>query len=163
MAPDAASIPALTGPRGYFEDFAPGALMRHARGKTIEPLENVLITNMTLNTAAVHFDKALMKDTPSGRRVVYGGVTASLVVGLSSQDCSEKALADLEITGLRLKSPVYHGDTIYAFSEVLETAEADRADAGVVSFRHWGVNQDDVVVCEMVRRCLIRRRLGAEA
>ena len=60
--------------------------------------------------------------------------------------------------GRRLKSPVFHGDTIYAFSEVAEKGDADRDDAGVVTFRHWGVNQDDVVVCECVRRVLVKRR-----
>ena len=36
-----------------------------------------------------------------------------------------------------------HGDTLYAYSEVLEAEDADRADAGIVTFRHYGVNQDD--------------------
>jgi acyl dehydratase len=59
---------------------------------------------------------------------------------------------------IRLKAPVFHGDTLYAFTEVLETADADRPDAGIVRFRHWGVNQDDKVVFEGERTVLIKRR-----
>jgi len=44
-------LASLTGSDNYFEDFEVGAVFRHARGKTITPLENVLITNMVLNTA----------------------------------------------------------------------------------------------------------------
>lgn len=148
----------LTGNGNYFEDFTPGQVMRHARGKTIEPLENVLITNLTMNTAAGHFDEHAMKSAPFGQRVTFGGVTTALVIGLASQDTSENALAEIGMTGLRLKSPVFHGDTIYAYTEVIALEETDRLDAGIVTFHHWGVNQKDVVVCECRRRVLVKRR-----
>lgn len=147
----------LTAPGSYFEAFQVGLVMRHARGKTVEPLENVLLTNLVMNTAAGHFDEHMMKTAPFGRRVVFGGVTTALVIGMASQDTAENALAELSMTGLRLKSPVFHGDTLYAYSEVLAKEDADRDDAGIVTFRHWGVNQDDVVVCECVRRVLVKR------
>lgn len=148
----------LTGNDSYFENFQPGDVMRHARGKTVEPLENVLFTNLTMNTAAAHFDEAAMKSAPFGQRVVYGGVTASLMIGLASQDTSENALADLSMTGLRFKSPVFHGDTIYAYTQVVSVEDSDRPDAGIVTFHHWGVNDRDVVVCECQRRVLVKRR-----
>jgi acyl dehydratase len=53
---------------------------------------------------------------------------------------------------------VLHGDTIYAFSEVIAMDAAVRDDCGEVLFRHWGVNQDDVVVFEGERRVLLKRR-----
>lgn len=148
----------LTGNGNYFEDFRVGAMMRHARGKTMEPLENVLITIMVMNTAAGHFDEHAQKSAPYARRVVFGGVTAALVIGLASQDTSENALTELSLTGLRLKAPVFHGDTIYAFTEVLSAVRGDRDDAGIITFRHWGVNQDDVVVCELRRQVLVKLR-----
>lgn len=151
------NIAALTGKSSYFEAFAIGLVMRHARGKTVEPLENVLITNMVMNTAAGHFDEHAMKSQPFGKRVVFGGVTTALVVGMASQDTAENALAEIGMTGLRLKSPVFHGDTLYAYTEVLSKEDATQDDAGIVTFRHWGVNQDDVVVCECVRRVLVKR------
>ncbi|MTH80009.1 MaoC family dehydratase [Paracoccus aestuariivivens] len=148
---------ALTGNETYFENFTVGDVMKHARGKTVEPLENVLFTNLTMNTAAAHFDEATMASAPFGQRVVYGGVTASLMIGLASQDTSENGLSELSMTGLRFRSPVFHGDTVYAFTQVLAVEGSDREDAGIVTFHHWGVNQKDVVVCECQRRVLIKR------
>ena len=150
--------PALTGSHNYFEDFTPGLVIRHSRGKTVENLENVFITNLVMNTADGHFNEHLMSGTPFGTRIVFGGVTASIVIGLAAQDTAENALAELSITGLRLKHPVVHGDTLYAFSEVLGKEEAERPDAGIVRFRHTGLNQDDKIVFEAERRVLIRKR-----
>lgn len=149
---------ALTGLQNYFEDFTPGLVIRHSRGKTVENLENVFITNMVMNTADGHFNEHVMKQTPFGTRIVFGGVTASIVIGLAAQDTAENALKELSITGLRLKHPVIHGDTLYAYSEVLGREDSDREDAGIVRFRHVGFNQDDKVVFEAERRVMIKRR-----
>jgi itaconyl-CoA hydratase len=148
----------LTSNNNYFEDFTVGEVLRHRRGKTIEPLENVLITNMVMNTASGHFDEVAMRDTTFKKRLQFGGVTASLIIGMSSQDTSENALAELAMTNVRFKEPVFHGDTLYAFTEVLEKMESERADAGVVVFHHWGINQEDKVVFEGDRRVLVKKR-----
>ena len=55
---------------------------------------------------------------------------------------------------IRLLSPVFHGDTLYAYTEVLEKSEGDRTDAGVVRFRHYGVNQDDNLCVDAERTVL---------
>jgi acyl dehydratase len=148
----------LTGNNNYFEDFKVGEILRHRRGKTIEPTENVLITNMVMNTASSHFDDVVMKDTMFKKRLQFGGVTAALIIGMASQDTAENSVAELGMTGIRFKVPVFHGDTLYAYTEVLEKKEADRPDAGVVVFRHWGVNQDDKVVFEGDRQVLVKKR-----
>jgi acyl dehydratase len=149
---------ALTGKGNYFEDFTPGAVMRHARGKTVSELENVLITNLVMNTAQGHFNEHAMADTMFGRRITFGGVTASLVIGLASEDTSENALAELSLDKIRFTTPVFHDDTIYAYTEVLGTEPAEREDAGIVRFRHWGINQDDKTVFEGERAVLVKRR-----
>ena len=148
----------LTGRGNYFEDFTVGEVIRHARGKTIEALENVLITNLVMNTAQAHFNEHAMKRSPRGTRVSYGGVNFSVVMGLAMQDCGENALAELSMDGIKLMQPVVHGDTLYAYSEVLGAADSDREDAGVVAFRHYGVNQDDQLVFQGDRTMLIKRR-----
>ena len=149
---------ALTGSGNYFEDFVPGTVMRHARGKTVEALENVLITNLVMNTAQGHFNEHAMKGSRFGQRLTFGGVTASLIIGLAAQDTAENALAELALDKIRFSVPVFHGDTLYAFTEVLALTPAERPDAGIVTFRHWGVNQDQKVVFEGERRVLIKRR-----
>lgn len=148
----------LTASDNYFEDFQVGQVFRHARGKTIEGLENVLITNLVMNTAQAHFNEHAMASTPFGGRLSYGGVNFSVVMGLAMQDTGENALAELALDNIRLSHPVAHGDTLYAYSEVLETKDADREDAGVVTFRHYGVNQNDKTVFQGERTMLIKRR-----
>ncbi|MEZ5559913.1 MAG: MaoC family dehydratase [Pseudomonadales bacterium] len=155
--------PSLTGSSNYFEDFTPGQLFQHARGKTMCEQDNVGITLQVLNTAEGHFNEDRMQKNAMGRegwnsRLQFGGVTISMVVGLAMQDTGENALAELGLDKIRLKAPVFHGDTLYAFTEVLETADADREDAGVVRFRHIGINQKDQIVFEGERRVLIKRR-----
>lgn len=54
---------------------------------------------------------------------------------------------------MRFKAPVFHGDTLYAYTEVLAKEDAERDDAGIVRFKHWGLNQDGAVVFEGERRC----------
>jgi acyl dehydratase len=151
-------VSALTGKGNYFEDFTVGEVLRHARGKTIEPTENVVVTNMVMNSASSHFDDVVMRDTQFKKRLQFGGVTASLIVGMASQDTSENCIAELGMTNIRFKVPVHHGDTLYAYTEVLEKKDAGREDAGEVVFRHWGVNQNDMVVFEGDRRVLVKRR-----
>jgi len=148
----------LTGKTNYFEDFRPGEVIRHARGKTLEALENVLITNLVMNTAQGHFNEHAMRNSPTKGRISFGGVNFSLVMGLAMQDCGENALAELGMDNIRLTAPVVHGDTLYAYSEVLSVEPAEREDAGIVTFRHYGVNQDDALVFTGDRRMLIKRR-----
>ena len=150
--------PALTSSDSYFEDFTPGMIIRHARGKTVEPLENVLITNLVMNTAEGHFNEDRMAQSPFKHRITFGGVTASLIIGLASQDTAENALAEIGLDKIRFRTPVLHGDTLYAFSEVLSSKDSARDDAGEVVFRHWGINQNDKIVFEGERRVLIKRR-----
>jgi acyl dehydratase len=151
---------ALTAPTGFFEDFAVGRRIRHARGATVGEVENGFISKQVMNTAQAHWNEHYLTGGPLGSgRVVFGLITASVVFGLSSQDTAEHALAELGCTGLRFRSPVHHGDTLYAYTQVLSTGPApDRDDAGIVEFRHWGVNQVGRVVFEGTRSVLVKRR-----
>jgi itaconyl-CoA hydratase len=148
----------LTSQDNYFEDFTVGAVYEHSRGKTITLLENVLITNLVMNTAAGHFNEHQMESTSWGKILTYGGVNFSLVLGLAAQDCVENALEEPGLNNIRLSKPVTHGDTLYAYTEVLSKSDAQREDAGLVEFRHYGVNQRDELVAQVDRRALIKRR-----
>jgi acyl dehydratase len=153
----------LTGSDNYFENFAPGQVFRHARGKTMCEHDNVGITLRVLNTAEAHFNEDVMQKNALGRegwnsRLQFGGVTIAMVIGLAMQDTGENAVKELSLDRIRLKAPVFHGDTLYAYTEVLAVDDAELDDAGIVTFRHWGVNQRDQVVFEGERRVLIKRR-----
>ena len=152
------TIAALTGRANYFEDFTVGAKLRHARGTTVGEVENQLLTKLVLNTADAHFNEQRMKGTPFGGRLVFGLVTGSIVIGLATQDTAENALAELRLDGLKFRAPVFHGDTLTAYTEVLAKRDAGREDAGIVRFKHWGTKQDGTIVFEGEREVLIKRR-----
>lgn len=148
----------LTSSDNYFEDFEVGQVIRHARGKTITELENVNITHMVMNTAQGHFNVDQMSKTPLGKILCYGGVSFSLILGLASQDTVENALAELGLDNIQLKTMVFHGDTLYAYSKVLQKRKSDREDAGVLVFKHYGINQNKELVAEIERTALIKKK-----
>jgi itaconyl-CoA hydratase len=148
----------LTERDNYFEDFIVGDVIKHVRSKTLEPLEQVLITNLVMNTASGHFDEEVMKSHPAGKRLSFGGVNISMFVGMASQDTAENAITELGMDKIRLQGPVFHGDTLTAYTEVLEVRPSDREDAGIVRFKHYGTKQDDSIVFEGERTVLIKRR-----
>jgi acyl dehydratase len=161
MSLDAA---ALTGRGNYYEDFIVGDVYKHARGKTMEMLENVLITNLVLNTAQLHFNEHLAETAAAQKhRIVFGGVTASLVVGLAMQDTGEQAVEEVGLDKVRFRISVIHGDTLYAFTEVVAKDDSPAVcrghrDVGLVHFRHYGINQRNETVFEGERRVLIKKR-----
>lgn len=150
----------LTGGSNYFEDFEPGLVIRHARGKTVTALENVMFTNLVMNTAEGHFNEDLMSRHPAGKVVVYGGINFSMILGLSTQDCCENAVAELRLDNIKLSKPVLHGDTLYAVSEVLSSEPDVDGGTGVVHFRHYGYNQREELVVMVDRVARIKRRPG---
>lgn len=82
-----------------------------------------------------------------------------MVIGLASQDTAENALAEVGLDKLRFTAPVHHGDTIYAYSEVLAAEDSPiREDAGLVTFKHWGVTHDNRLVFEGERTVLLKKR-----
>jgi acyl dehydratase len=151
-----------TGTHNYYEDFTPGEVYEHTRAKTVTEMDNVLLTNLVLNTAQGHFNEALMRDSEFGERIVFGGITLSLVLGLASEDVSENALRVLAIDDVRLTEPVHHGDTLSAESEVRsKRASPECPSGGVVEFRTRGFNQDGTQVAEVTQTVLLKRRQPA--
>jgi itaconyl-CoA hydratase len=156
------SISSRTSSNNYFENFEVGQVIAHARGKTVTEMDNVLLTNMVMNTAQGHFNEHAMSRSKGiagfNTRIVFGGINFSIVIGLAAQDTGEQVLQELGMDKIRLKTPVHHGDTLYAFTEVLEKRDSDREDAGIIRFKHYGINQDDQLVYEGERSVLMKRR-----
>ena len=84
-------VSALTGTGNYFEDFKVGDVLKHARGKTVEPLEQVWITNVTMNTAEAHFNEHLTKGTNYGQRLGFVSRDTQAGVVDSSDDRNQLA------------------------------------------------------------------------
>jgi acyl dehydratase len=143
----------------YYEDFVVGDIYEHRPGRTITETENTWFTLLTMNTHPLHFDAEYAKHSEFGRCLVASPFTVSLIVGMSVSDVSQKAIANLGWTDIRLTHPVFAGDTLYAESEVLDKRESrSRADAGIVSVRSIGKNQKGTVVCTFDRTMLVQRR-----
>ena len=153
---------ALTSPDNYFEDFPVGRVIRHARGKTVTEMDNVLLTNLVMNTAEGHFNEDRMRQAAPGaifsQRVVFGGINLSMVIGLASQDTAEQCVREVGLTAIKLSHPVFLGDTLYAYSEVLQADEEPGGATGRVRFRHYGVNQDRKLCVQAERTVILRRR-----
>jgi len=142
-----------------FEDFQVGDVYRHPLGRTVTDADNVWFTLLTLNTNPIHFDSVYAAATQFGRRLVDSTFTLALVTGQSVSDLSQNALANLGWDEVRLPHPVFEGDTIYAYSEVLEARESrSRPEVGIVKVRTTGVNQDGTKVIEFLRTIMVFRR-----
>jgi itaconyl-CoA hydratase len=142
-----------------FEDFAVGDVYEHRPGRTITQADNTWFTLLTMNTHPLHFDEQYGKASEFGRCLVASPLTVAILVGMSVTDVSQKAIANLGWREIRLPHPVFPGDTLYAESEVLEARESkSRPEAGLVTVRTTGRNQDGTVVCTFERTILVAKR-----
>jgi acyl dehydratase len=143
----------------YYDDLEVGQRIQHRVGRTITEMDNVLFCALTMNTQPLHLDEAYAAKTQFGRRLVNGVFTLGLAVGLSVADLTEGTIvANLGYDRVIHPNPVYHGDTLYVESQVLEKrASKSRADVGIVRLKHTGRNQDGTVVVEFERTVMFMR------
>jgi acyl dehydratase len=143
----------------YYEDFQVGDVYEHRPGRTISEADNTWFTLLTMNTHPMHFDAEYAKHSEFGKCIVCSPFTVALMVGMSVTDVSQKAIANLGWTDIKLTHPVFAGDTLYSESEVLGKREsASRPGAGIVTVKTTGLNQDGVVVGVFSRTILIAKR-----
>lgn len=143
----------------YYEEFTVGDVYEHRPGRTISETDNHWFTLLTMNTHPLHFDHEYAKKTEFGKPLVASPLTVAILVGMSVSDVSQKAVANLGWQDIRLTAPVFHGDTLYGTSEVIEKRDsAKRPTQGVVTIRTVGRNQHGVVVCEYLRTMLVWKR-----
>ena len=143
----------------YFEDFEVGDIYEHRPGRTITEADNTWFTLLTMNTHPLHFDVEYAANTEFGRPLVNSALTLAIVAGMSVSDLSQKAIANLGWTDIRLTAPVFPGDTLYAESEVLSKRESkSRPTQGIVSARTVGMNATGTVVMTYDRSFLVPKR-----
>ncbi|NJP07984.1 MAG: MaoC family dehydratase [Chloroflexaceae bacterium] len=126
---------ALAGSTHAWEDYAVGEQIDHIDGMTIEEAEHMLATRLYQNTARVHFNQHTEQEGRFGRRIIYGGHIISLARSLSFNGLAN-ALSIAAINGGRHTNPTFAGDTVYAWSEIIDTYTiAGRADLGALRVR----------------------------
>jgi acyl dehydratase len=151
-------------PGRFLEDFAVGEVYRHPLGRTISEADNTWFTLLTMNTHQSHFNAHYAEGTPFGRVLVNSGLTIALVLGQTVADVSQNAVANLEMTDVRLTHPVFVGDTLYA--ESICTAVRDsrsRPEVGIVSTYTRALNQDGVECLAFRRSVMVNRRASPTA
>jgi 2-methylfumaryl-CoA hydratase len=119
---------ALAGSPCAFEDYRVGEKIDHVDGVTVEEAEHQLATRLYQNTARVHFDALAQQSSRFGKRLIYGGVAISLARALAFNGLANAALL-LAINAGRHVNPLFAGDTLHAWSEVLDTADLGAAGA----------------------------------
>ncbi|MBA2298799.1 MAG: MaoC family dehydratase [Actinobacteria bacterium] len=150
--------------RGRFlEDFAVGDNYRSRLGRTINEADNTWFTLLTMNTNQMHFNREFAAQTEFKAPLVVSTLTLAIVLGLSVSDTSENAVANLGWSDIRLPSPVFAGDTLWAESEILAVRESrSRPSCGIVTVRTRGLNQRGEVVIEFRRSFMVFRRDAPE-
>lgn len=142
----------------HFEQFNVGDVYEHRPGRTITETDNTWFTLLTMNTHPMHFDAQYARASEFGKCIVCSPFTVALMVGMSVTDVSQKAIANLGWSDIKMTFPLFAGDTLTCESEVLEKrASVSRPGAGIVTVRTTGFNQDGKVVCEFSRTMLIAR------
>lgn len=140
----------------YYEDFHVGDIYEHRPGRTITETDNTWFTLLTMNTHPMHFDAEYAKHSEFGRCIICSPLTVALMVGMSVTDVSQKAIANMGWTDIRMTHPLFAGDTLIAESEVLGKRESkSRPNAGLVTVKTRGFNQDGKLVCDFERTILI--------
>ena len=143
----------------YFDELEVGMKFKHG-GRTVTEMDNVLFSALTMNTQPLHVNEDFAAKTEFGKRLVNGVFTFGLVVGLTVAELTEGTIvANLGYDKVIHPNPVFHGDTIYAESEIVEMRESkSRKDVGIVRIKCWGKKPDGTVVVEFERTAMFFRK-----
>ena len=145
VAPEDLVVPAGLSGEGYdtdlggspylWDDYEVGERVDHVDGMTIEEAEHMTATRLWHNTAKVHFNQHVEGQGRFGRRIVYGGHVISIARSLSFNGLAN-AVTIAAINGGTHSNPTFAGDTVYAWSEVLDRMELPgRTDLGALRVR----------------------------
>jgi len=143
----------------FFDELEVGMKFQHG-GRTITEMDNVLFSALTMNSQPLHINEDFASKTEFGTRLVNGIFTFGLVVGLSVSDLTDGTIiANLGYDKIAHPQPVFHGDTIYAESEIIEKRESkSRPNAGIVRIKCVGKKQDETIVVEFERTAMFLKK-----
>ncbi len=144
----------------YFDEWEVGMVIVHEFSRTITEGEHMLFCAITMNPQPLHIDAHFASSSQFGKPLVNGLFTMSLAVGISVQDTTMgRIIANLGYENVKHPHPVFHGDTLYVKTEVIDKRESkSRTDSGIVTLKHIGTNQHGTVVVEVTRSALFLKR-----
>ena len=136
----------------YLEEFEVGAVYKHWPAKTVTEADDHLFCLITMNHHPLHINDVYAAESQQGQNVVVGPLVYSLALGMTVSDVSGKAIANLATEDLKHPAPVFHGDTLFCETEVLEVTESrSKPDRGVVKVHTRVYKQDGTLVAEFKR------------
>jgi acyl dehydratase len=144
----------------FFDDLEEGLTIEHSLGRTITETDNTLFNAMTMNTQPLHLNEDFSQRTQFGTRIVNGILTFAVVIGITVNELTAGTIiANLGYEKVEHPKPVFHGDTIYVESKILEKRESkSKSDRGIVRIQHSGKNQSGEVVCRVERTVMFLRQ-----
>lgn len=134
----------------YWEAYQAGERLNHAEGITIDNSDHTLATKLYQNNAKLHFDHHMMRATPMGERLIYGGHVISLCRSISFNGLGN-AMWLYAINAGTHANPTFAGDTLYCFTEVVEVIEHSRKDVGLLRLRSYGLKNITPAEVDSVR------------
>ncbi len=147
----------------YLEDFEVGAIYKHWPAKTVTEADDHLFCLISMNHHPLHINDHYAAQSQQGKNVVVGPLVYSLALGMSVADISGKAIANLETESLVHTGPVFHGDTLFVETEILDVKESkSKPDRGVVKVKTDVYNQNNEHVTTFKRAVLIPKRPNDE-
>ena len=152
-------------PGKYFEDLEVGQRIRHVNGRTVTEMDNTLFCALTMNPQPLHLNEDFSAQTQFGQRIVNGIFTMGLVVGLTVGELTEgTVVANLGYDHVVHPNPVFHGDTIYVETDILDKRESkSHPDRGIVRLKHTGRKPDGTVVVELERTVMFLKKVSVLA
>ena len=146
----------------YLEEFEVGDVYKHWPAKTITEADDHLFCLLTMNHHPLHINDVYASQSQQGQNVVVGPLVYSIMLGMSVSDVSGKAIANLATEELSHPAPVFHGDTLFVESEVLEVRpSSSKPDRGIVKVKTDAYKQDGTLVATFKRAVLVPRRPDA--
>jgi len=159
----------LTNDDSYLEDFTPGDVIEHSRGRVVTT-DHVMLTGILDNTSQVHCNLWMVSQDPErfvgGQLIVFGGIPFNLCLGISSADVGDNSLGDIRYATGRHTAPIFAGDTVFASTEIRGVADfPGRSDLGVLAttlrghkFVKKGDSVEKVEIFYLEREIAVKRR-----
>src|SRR3954467_5444564 len=143
----------------YLEELEVGAVYKHWPAKTVTEADDHLFCLLTMNHHPLHINDLYASQSQQGQNVVVGPLVYALALGMSVSDVSGKAIANLATEELSHPAPVFHGDTLFCESEVLDVRPSQsKPDRGVVKVKTDAYKQDGTLVATFKRTVLVPRK-----
>ena len=145
----------------YYNELSVGQKIKHTNGRTVTEMDNVMFSMLTMNTQPLHSNEDFASKTQFGQRIVNGIFTLGLVTGLTVSELTEGTIvANLGYERVLHPNPLFHGETVYAETEVLEMRESkSKPNVGIVRLKHWGKKPDGTVVVEFERTVMFIKNM----